>query len=281
MLALGCVSPQQSANNTTAPPVLSGSNGSAPLPNVTNASTGQKALPTEYTVSLGDNVSVIYALYVNGKLHDTNNKTLANDSGIYNPFNKYQPFNFTVQFNKDVINGFAFGVIGMRLNETVSFAVSPEDGYGPYDPKKVITIPRTYNKSLFETVPRSYFESQGISFTNGTTFETAFGFVSVVDFNEDNVTIFYTSLSKEGFDFQYNGVPQKVVDYTTFNSEIEYLLELNKTYIIPHPVTGVPTRYKVTEKTHQNITIDANHPLANETLYFVVTMVDIRPNKPY
>jgi len=38
-----------------------------------------------------------------------------------------------------------------------------------------------------------------------------------------------------------------------------------------------PTVFSVTEKTEQEITLDANHPLANKTLRFSVTLLDTVP----
>ncbi|MEW6035191.1 MAG: FKBP-type peptidyl-prolyl cis-trans isomerase [Candidatus Micrarchaeota archaeon] len=277
LLIAGCVNPpQQNQTNRTGPPVLTVPNGTG-QPDVTGQQNASTALPPDYSVSLGDYVSVIYSLRVDGEVIDTNNATLANESGIYSPARKYQPFNFTVQFNEGVIDGFIINVVGMRMNETITFSVPPERGYGPYDPKKVVVVPRYYNKSLYETVPRSYFEAQGLAVENGTSFETAYGPVFVSDLNDENVTIFYVLKPNSGF--IVNGLPQKVASLDNLTATIEYMLAVNETYRLPDPSTGAQTTFTVVDKTDQNITIDSNHPLANKTLDFKVTLIGAVPAK--
>ncbi|MEW6722557.1 MAG: FKBP-type peptidyl-prolyl cis-trans isomerase [Candidatus Micrarchaeota archaeon] len=285
LLMLGCTWQAPQANNTTyTPPVMSG-NASSPPANTTgtnatvqnNTTVAPQPLPPDYAVLIGDDVSVIYALYVNDTLYDTNNATLANESGIYNPAKTYQPLNFTVAFNKGMIEGFVIGVIGMKVNSTQIFTVDPERGYGPYDFSKVYTIQRYYDKNLSEVVPRSYFDERGLNISNGTSFGSPYGIVSVQDFNDENVTILYTDLFAKGNEsvFKVNGVPQRVAAvYTNVTATMEYMLDYNKSYLLPDPNTGALTKFRVTDKTDQNITIDSNHALANETLKFEVFLVN-------
>ncbi len=281
LMLFGCINPPP-ANNTTGNgtgtlPIISSPNATNSSAPQQNASSGPEPLPPGYTVGLGDKVSVIYALYVDSQLYDTNNATLANESGMFSPLRKYQPFNYTVEFNKGVIDGFIINTIGMRVNETISFSVQPDRGYGPYDPKKAITVARYYNKSLFETVPLSYFTERGINVTNGTGFDSPFGTVFAQNVTEDNVTIFYMSLAQSGTEFRYLNMPQQVVEVSNFSATIELLLKVNESYTLADPNTGAPTRYLVLEKGEENITLDSNHPLANKTLYFSVTLLDVVP----
>lgn len=270
LLFFGCVNPPQpTANNTTyKPPVVNAAN---------NSTFVSGSLPPGYSVSLGDTVWVDYTLRVDGKVYDTDNATLANESGIFNPKRTYQPLKFTAAFNKGIIDGFVLAVIGMRVNETLTFSVDPDRGYGPYDPKKVVVIPRYYNKSLHETVPRAYLEEQGVNITNGTGYQTNYGTVFVEDFNDENVTLFY--ILKQDDTFLVNGIPQKVVSVTNLTAVLEFLLTVNETYALPNPNTGSKIPYKVLDKTDENITLDPNHPLANKTLNFKVTLLKVeRPN---
>jgi len=264
LLAFGCVNPPQAGNNTTySPPVISnGTNVSQPSQNLSGAN----------YANFNDNVSVMYALYVDGKLYDTNNATLANESGIYNPGNAYIPFNFTVALDRGIINGFVLNIIGMEENETLSFRVAPEKGYGAHDPSQVVVVPRYYEKNLTEVVPRSYFTERNLNVSNGTGFKAAMGTIIIQDFNDENVTIFYL-LDQN---FTTNGIPQKVVESQNFTAKIEFDLDVNGTYALPDPQTGQKQLFRVTDKTGTNITLDANHPLAGKTLDFTVTMLDIQ-----
>ncbi|MBD3210923.1 hypothetical protein GF318_06100 [Candidatus Micrarchaeota archaeon] len=232
-------------------------------------------IPPDYTVDLGDTVWVNYTLWVDEEVIDTSNETLARKAGTYNPYRTYEPLMFDVVFNQGIIKGFIINVIGMKVNETVMFNVDPERGYGPYDPSKVMVVPRYYNKSLYETVPASFLEEQGINISVGDGYPTDYGTVFIDSIDGENVTLFY--ILTPGANFTFNGIPQQVSTLHDLNATIEYMLEINSSYVLPHPETGAPTSFRVVNKSEQNITLDANHHLANETLKFEVTLVDVQP----
>lgn len=196
LLLSGCTSPPQpAASNTSGSlPVISVANNTLPV---------LKSIPPDSTVDVGDTVSVDYTLRVDGKVIDTSNATLAQEAGISSPGRQYGLLNFTVEFNKGMIDGFIIGVIGMKVGETQSFAVDPARGYGPYDPRKVVIVPRYYNASLYETAPASYFVQQGITnLTTGTTFSTNSGIMaSVYNISGDNVTLFYILRTGQELDY--------------------------------------------------------------------------------
>jgi FKBP-type peptidyl-prolyl cis-trans isomerase 2 len=270
LLILGCVN-QPAQNNTTKPVVITSVNNTS----LSHANVTKPGLPSDYTVGIGDQVSVWYTLWVNGTVLDTNNATLASQSGIFNPKRAYEPLNFSVEFNKGLIDGFIFGVIGMKINETLYFNVEPSRGYGPYDPSKVIVISRYYNKSLYETIPRSYFADKNITIQNGAGFNTQYGTVFIDSFNDVNVTIFY--LLTPGANLTVNGIPQQVKALNNLSATFEYMFMENKSYVLPNPQTGVKAPYRVIGKTEENITLDSNHPLANDTLRFQVTLINAVP----
>ena len=289
ILLFGCVNPPQSGGNQspsqsvmTAPnatlPSGNASNGTGALPSNGTAQNGSASvLPSDYSVNLGDYVSVIYSLHIDGELYDTNNATLANESGKYNPNRRYVPLGFTAQIGAGMIDGFVINVVGMRLNETVSFDVDPARGYGPYDPEKVISVARYYTKNTSEVVPRSYFTERNLEVSNGTTYQSPFGPVFIQGFDDENVTLFYSSLMISSFNFTYMGIPNQVVYASAENATIERAMNVNATYVVPDPQTGQATRFRVLGKDNETITLDANHELANKTLHFTVTLLDVVP----
>lgn len=283
LLLLGCIQPQTVGNDSNVSTVIGNT---SPLPepveNQTANETVQENVSTgptyvyDRSADFGDIVAVNYTLWVDGEVIDTNNETLAKEVGLYNQYRKYDPLVFELAPDKQMINGFVFSIVGMEINETLSFDVEPDKGYGYYDQSKVVVIPRSYNRSLYEVVPRDALEQQG--FTNlseGAGFNTSLGLVIVDELNDDNVTLFYNF--EQGKTFLLNGIPQIVtsVDRDTLNATIEFDLEENQTYQLPHPQTGTPTYFRITNKTDEEITLDSNHYLANKTLHFRVTLLSI------
>jgi FKBP-type peptidyl-prolyl cis-trans isomerase 2 len=269
LMLSGCVNPPpQNGTNTTASnqTVFGAQNETA-----TNSS-APKGDPN--VAQFGDNASVVYALWVDGKLLDTNNATLANESGIYNPNKKYAPLLIPLELDRGIIKGFVLNVIGMRVNETSRFSVDPARGYGEIDPAKMMTIPRYYEKSLFETIPYSYFTENKINISLGTGFDTKYGTVFVQNISGDNVTLYY--MLQAGQNFTVNGIPQTVVNITkNSTATLEFDLGVGDYYQLPDPQTGEKVTYLVANKTDTNITLDGNHPLAGKDLDFLVTLVKI------
>jgi FKBP-type peptidyl-prolyl cis-trans isomerase 2 len=262
-LVFGCVNPPEPPANVANP---------QPVINTANSTTQVlKPIPSGSSIDIGDTVWVDYTLRVDGKVMDTSNATLANESGIYSAMRAYEPLRFTVEFNKGMIAGFVLGVIGMEVNETQSFQVDPARGYGAYDPRKVFLVDRYYTKNMSENVPRAYLESIGINASIGSAYETSSGTVFIQNVSGDNVTLFYVLMP--GKQFTVNGIPQRIANVSNLTATIEFDLDQNQSYSLPDPETGAPVRFTVLNKTNDTITLDSNHPLANKTLDFTVTVL--------
>jgi FKBP-type peptidyl-prolyl cis-trans isomerase SlpA len=78
-------------------------------------------------VEEGKTVKVSYTLTVEGKVFDTSEGKA--------------PLEFTVG-GGGMIPGFEKGLMGMKKGEEKTFEVSPEEGYGPVDPKGFAEVPR-------------------------------------------------------------------------------------------------------------------------------------------
>ncbi|MBI5228437.1 FKBP-type peptidyl-prolyl cis-trans isomerase [Candidatus Micrarchaeota archaeon] len=256
VVLFGCSQPVNPQNNTT----QNNSQNSGPI-----------------VVALGDKVSVDYALYVDGKIVDTNNLTVATQTDTVSAFKKYEPLEFFMTFESNLISGFVANIVGMTVNETKNFTVAPTLGYGAYDPQKTATIGRYYQKNMLENVSRKELEAAGINTTKGISFNTASGTVFINDVDENNVTLFY--LVKAGDEFNIGGVPQKVISTDNLTATIEYAFYSNRTYTIADPNTGVQRQYRLLNKTNDSVTLDYNHPLAGKTLNFVVTVLSIQKQK--
>ncbi len=82
----------------------------------------------------GDKVSVFYVGRLDdGTLFDTNNESVARSAGIYNAQRQYVPFEFTLGAGQ-VIAGFDKAVTGMKVGETKTVMIPPEEAYGDQGP---------------------------------------------------------------------------------------------------------------------------------------------------
>ncbi|MBI5223776.1 FKBP-type peptidyl-prolyl cis-trans isomerase [Candidatus Micrarchaeota archaeon] len=231
-------------------------------------------------VHLGDRVSVYYSLFVDGRLIDTNIWSLVNSSNSTNSTSSpnsshFRPLVFNAALDGSMIPGFVQNVVGMKLNETKNFTVSPAQGYGLYDPNKVVRVDRYYEKSLYETVNRSDLIAAGMkNITKGRQVPVKQGTVFISSINGDEVVLYYLLLP--GATFEINGVPQRVDSAIDDNLvRIEYDLALNQTYNLPDPRTGKLGIFRVQDKTNDSIVLDGNHFLANKSLDFQVTVLNI------
>ncbi len=258
----GCVNQYQGSSNQ--------SQGNA---NQANPTPAYGKLPSNYTVQLGDLVWVDYTLWVDSKVYDTNNATLANKSGIYNPQRSYVPLEFNASFDGSMIKGFVLNIVGLRINETLVFDVPPVAGYGIYDPTKVIVTPRYYERPLSESAPLAYFRSRGINISKGTMVSQS-PLVFVENISNDTVTLYY--MLSPGQQFTQNGITSKVLNASNTSATMELVFQNGSTYMIPNPQTGATTQFKVVNINDSSITLDANHPLANKTLTFKVTVLKIQ-----
>jgi FKBP-type peptidyl-prolyl cis-trans isomerase 2 len=92
-------------------------------------------------VENGDTISVDYVGKLeDGAVFDTSVKEVAIEAGIYNQMRNYEPLTFTVGAGQ-MIEGFDKGVVGMKVGETKTLEIPPEEAYGEYDPELSRELP--------------------------------------------------------------------------------------------------------------------------------------------
>lgn len=228
------------------------------------------------TANYGDTATVDYILWIGGELTDTSMEEVATEEEIYNPFRDYVPLELKIILGEEspYIEGFVKAIVGMKVNETRTVDIPPGEAYGEYDPSLAYMLPRYYNKSAFETLPRNYFEERNITIENGTSFSTDIGTLFIHEFDNDTVTIMY--VFQPGQSFEYNGFAHNVVSTSeNFTYLIRIDAEENKSYYSLSPITGYMKYLRVTEVTNDSITIDENGPLAGKMLTYNITLVDL------
>jgi FKBP-type peptidyl-prolyl cis-trans isomerase 2 len=109
---------------------------------------------TEKVVKIGDNISVNYTgSYENGKVFDTSIESVAKANNL-SPRNIYEPLKFRVgQKPSAVIEGFDKGVIGMKIGETKSLRIPPEEAY-PINPSMIQVVPIVQDIPATSTIPK-------------------------------------------------------------------------------------------------------------------------------
>ncbi|MCZ7398887.1 MAG: FKBP-type peptidyl-prolyl cis-trans isomerase [Candidatus Methanoperedens sp.] len=111
---------------------------------------GQKAVKT------GDNISVDYTGSLeNGKVFDTSIEKVAIVNNLSAHGREYKPLKFTVG-KGEIIKGFDAGVIGMKVGETKTITVSPEEGYGPSNPQMIQVIPTIEEIPVTRAIQRDF-----------------------------------------------------------------------------------------------------------------------------
>ncbi len=85
------------------------------------------------SVANGNMIAVNYVWSLtDGAVFDTSLEDVARDSNLYNPVRPYQPLEFEVGAGQ-MIAGFDSGVLGMRVGETKTLIIPPENAYGFWD----------------------------------------------------------------------------------------------------------------------------------------------------
>ena len=258
-------------------------------------------------VSNGDTVSVNYIGRLDdGTVFDTSYEEVAKENDIYTPGRPYKPLTFEVGAGQ-MIKGFDDAVIGMKVNETKTVVIPPEDAYGEWDPAMVTVIPKVAEIPLEETFNKTLEMSL-------QEFETRFGeghevgerllipgseiYITVDEISNTTVTVSYDL--KEGDTFEFQDLWNETVvaanatmltvrhdlavgDNITFpgqpwSSVVTEISEKNATLLatkIIEPEIQTLSGTASVSMNETNITIDYNHRLAGKRLTFEITVVAI------
>jgi len=228
---------------------------------------------------------------------------------------EYLPLNFTVG-EPGMIKGFDEGVVGMKVGETKTINILPEDGYGPVDPKLIMaydlienfsakenSFPKVFNISLEEfeaTYGPGHNKSDNV-IPPGTN-------INPTILNISNVVSLSYNLKAEYQIFTQNSPwNMTVVKINETNITIKPSVKKNDTVRLPlDQFQKTPWTSTVIGVTDDNITlrhnsipetkiqsmfgtmtvrfnetsffIDQNHELAGKTLIFNITMNSIENN---
>ena len=163
---------------------------------------GQSEESSSDVVAVGQTITVDYiGMLTDGRIFDTSNYTIASDDAKYpkslsftlRSESSYTPLSFTVGGGQ-MISGFDNAVVGMRVGQTRTVTIPPEEAYGAMDESKLVSFDLVETVPLVETYNHSSFWSEyGVSPASGLTVSDPFyGWpVTVLECNvqTDRVTV--------------------------------------------------------------------------------------------
>lgn len=153
-------------------------------------------------VAKGQTIKVDYiGKLLDGRVFDTSLLSVANDDAAYPKtlsFTKrsnssYVPLSFEVGAGK-MISGFDAAVVGMKVGETKTVTLTPDQAYGDMDPAKLVTFQLTETVPLLRTFTADAFKAEyGVSAARGlTVYDPFYGWEATVyefDAQADRVTV--------------------------------------------------------------------------------------------
>ncbi len=151
---------------------------------------GQSEESTKTVVVAGDQIKVDYIGKLNdGRVFDTSLYYVASNDAAYPKtlsFNlrsnsSYTPLAFTVGSGQ-MISGFDAAVVGMRVGETKTVVLAPDQAYGDMDPSKLVTFSLAQSEPLLRTFTAASFQAEyGVAPAAGlTVYDPVYGWPAQV-----------------------------------------------------------------------------------------------------
>ena len=224
-------------------------------------------------VEMGDTVQVDYTGKLpDGTVFDTSDPEVAKSAGLYQEGRPYQPLP-VVMGAQSVIKGFEDGLLGMKVGESKTLTIAPEDGYGPSDPTKIDVIPQLNDIPATQTFMREI-NVPAIQFNMTFGDENKVGDIIPVPGSSINMTILEIGETvKLSYDMEVGDIvdggetlwADEVIEVNSTQIVVRHDVEVGD--IIQFPET--PWNSTVLEVTETNITLQHN-PIPDTTVYTTV-----------
>ena len=221
-------------------------------------------------VEMGDKVQVDYTGKLpDGTVFDTSDPEVAKSAGVYQEGRPYQPLP-VVMGAQSVIKGFEDGLLGMKVGDSKTLTIPPENGYGPSDPTKIDVVPQLDDISATQTFDREI-EVPAIQFNMTFGTENDVGDTVTVPDSPINLTIIEIGDTiKLSYDMEVGDMieggqalwPDEVIEVNSSHIVVRHNVEVGN--IIQFPES--PWNSTVLEVTETNITLQHN-PIPDTTVY--------------
>jgi FKBP-type peptidyl-prolyl cis-trans isomerase 2 len=233
--------------------------------------------PTSENASTADKYDIVTVDYtgsfLNGTVFDTSIREVAEKNGVYNPIKSYEPLTFTLGYG-GLIKGFEEAIAGMNIGEVKEVTLPPEKAYGYRSEELIQAVERVQSSPIVQNISLDKFIDSigkepyvGMEFTvpNRSGYEVTWPMTVLAVYN-DTVT------------FRYH--PDRNATINTifgpagvYATEEEILIELKAE--VGDKVLTLVGPAVITDVNEENITIDFNHPLADQTLKFKIKLLGV------
>lgn len=247
------------------------------------------------TVQSGDLVRVNYiGKLPNGQVFDTSLYSVATDNATYpkslfftyrGSESAYNTLNFTTGQGQ-MIEGFEKGMMGMKVGETKTIVISPEDAYGYANASKVSTLNLTETVPIQKTMTVSDFRAQFGEDPVSRKYYTdpTYGWTVWVS-NADRSTVIVQNQAVDGATYRayasskdpsYGWNITTAVDETNQTITVHHLLDASSALAVKG-IDGASAKLyvKSVDEAAGTAVIDRNNQIIGQELTFVITLVSI------
>jgi len=227
---------------------------------------GQSEESRSDLVTVGQTIQVDYiGKLTDGRVFDTSNYSIAINDAAYPKTLSFTLRNQTsyTQLSFEVgggqlIEGFDSAVVGMRVGETKTITLTPDEAYGPMDPTKLVTFDLTETVPLLKTLTSSQF-----------TVEYGVGPVAGLTVTDPSWNWPVTVL-------EYNTQVDRVIVKNTPTVDTEYHINGNSTTGWDVLVTDIDSSSDQIALEHQLVDADSDYIMGVDgTGTFFITQVDV------
>ena len=196
------------------------------------------------------------------KIVDTSYVEVAKAEGIYDPERIYRPITFTVG-DGEILDGIEKGVVGMAEGESRVITVTPETGFGDYNPELLQVTPKLYPIDRVSPISLERFRTVVSSEPVPNT--------TVVDPNIP-WPMFILSVSNDTVFLRYDPEEDSTFQSLLGTASVAAVTE-DRVWIEEHPINGslISTAAgpaSVFTLNETALLLDYNHPLAGKTLHY-------------
>lgn len=231
---------------------------------------GQGSQYGDKVVESGDVVVINYVgRLLNGTVFDTSSDEVARKEGIYADNDSYGPISFAVNEGQ-MIPGIDDGVLGMKEGETKVLTITPESGFGEYNPMLIQVADRAYPIDRIANLSLETFR-----FVVSTEPE-----INTL-INDPNVPwpMYVMNMTNDTITIRYMPEAGSPVE-TMFGIGDVVNMSADKIWIRENPEKGssvvtVVGPAKVVDVNETSVVLDYNHPFAGQTLVYEVTVTGI------